>query len=122
MGNRTDVSPIHKIGDIGEVERAAPLNPEELSQNENCYNSSRLGENHEGRYDRPGQTLQDVKRERSPNALEQLRPKESKNSSRMDPEVARYASNVKVQISKEENRRLRKLIDIRILVVMVFVS
>ena len=39
---------------------------------------------------------------------------------RLDPEVARYATGHSQLISDPENRRLKRLIDQRVLVVMVF--
>jgi hypothetical protein len=122
MGNWNDGSPIHQTGDTGEAERAASLIPEELSESKKCDNSSQLGEKHGGGDLREGQALKDVKRERSMSTLEQFQGGSVENSSRMDPEVAKYASNVKIHISKEENKRLRKMIDVRILTIMVFVS
>jgi hypothetical protein len=38
---------------------------------------------------------------------------------RVDSEVAKYTSDVKVDISEEESTRLRRLIDRRILVIMI---
>lgn len=42
------------------------------------------------------------------------------NYERIDREVAQYASGTEIYISEEENKRLKKLIDRRVLPVMVF--
>lgn len=42
------------------------------------------------------------------------------NYDRVDKEVAKYASDIAIDISPEENTRLRKLVDKRILVIMIF--
>jgi hypothetical protein len=42
------------------------------------------------------------------------------NYERVDPEVAKYAQQVAVAIDEETNVRLRKLIDRRVLVIMIF--
>lgn len=39
---------------------------------------------------------------------------------RVDVEVAKYASDANIIISEEENNRLRRLIDKRVLVIMIF--
>jgi hypothetical protein len=39
---------------------------------------------------------------------------------RVDKEVAKYTSDTKVEISEEENIRLRRMIDRRVLVIMIF--
>jgi hypothetical protein len=39
---------------------------------------------------------------------------------RVDKEVAKYTSDTKVEISEEENTRLRRMIDRRVLVIMIF--
>lgn len=39
---------------------------------------------------------------------------------RVDPEVAKYASASRVVISPEENKRLKRLIDKRVLSIMIF--
>jgi hypothetical protein len=39
---------------------------------------------------------------------------------RVDKEVAQYSSDVKIDISEEENDRLRRMIDKRVLVIMIF--
>jgi hypothetical protein len=122
MGDRNDESPIRKTGYTGEVERAASLSPKEPSRSRTRHSSDGIGEKDGRRYLSHEQALKDVKRDRSVNTLEHVPRRSIENPSRIDPEVARYASNVKVQISKEENKRLRKMIDVRILTVMVFVS
>jgi hypothetical protein len=42
------------------------------------------------------------------------------NYDRIDPEIAKYASETAVHIDKDTNRRLRRMIDRRILVIIVF--
>ena len=42
------------------------------------------------------------------------------NLSRVDSEVAKYASAGRVHISPEENKRLKRLVDRRVLSIMVF--
>jgi hypothetical protein len=42
------------------------------------------------------------------------------NYDRVDPEIAKYASEKIVTVDKETNRRLRRLIDRRILTIIVF--
>jgi hypothetical protein len=123
MGDRKDGHPIQQAGDTGEVGRtAARPNPKEPSRSRIYYDSTESGKKHGGTFLRQGQALKDAEREKSPNTLEQLELKSIESPSRIDPEVARYASNVKIQISKAENKRLRKMIDSRVLVVMVVVS
>jgi hypothetical protein len=39
---------------------------------------------------------------------------------RVDKEVAKYTSDTKVEISEEENTRLRRMIDKRVLAIMIF--
>jgi len=39
---------------------------------------------------------------------------------RVDKEVAKYTSDTKIEISEEENTRLRRMIDRRVLVIMIF--
>jgi MFS family permease len=46
--------------------------------------------------------------------------KDHMNFDRIDKEVAKYASDVAIHISPEENRRLKRLVDKRIVVVMIF--
>ncbi|KAH8587079.1 MFS transporter [Bisporella sp. PMI_857] len=46
--------------------------------------------------------------------------KDHMNYNRVDSEVAKYASDTAVYISPEENRRLKKLVDRRVLSVMIF--
>ena len=45
---------------------------------------------------------------------------EHANFQRIDQEVAQYASETEIYISDEENKRLKRLIDRRVLPVMVF--
>jgi hypothetical protein len=40
--------------------------------------------------------------------------------SRIDPEIAKYATSEGVQVSEADNRRLKRMIDKRVLTVMVF--
>lgn len=42
------------------------------------------------------------------------------NYDRIDDEIARYANAVAVEISPEENKRLKRMIDKRVLPIMVF--
>lgn len=42
------------------------------------------------------------------------------NFDRLDPEVAKYASATAVQISESDDKRLKRMIDNRVLVIMVF--
>lgn len=46
--------------------------------------------------------------------------KDYMNYDRVDKEVAKYASEVAIDISPEENIRLRKLVDRRVLAIMIF--
>jgi hypothetical protein len=39
---------------------------------------------------------------------------------RIDPEVAKYASTFKIEITPEDNKRLKRMIDRRVLAVMIF--
>jgi hypothetical protein len=39
---------------------------------------------------------------------------------RVDPDVAKYATHGQLEISPEENKRLKKLIDRRVLSIMIF--
>ncbi|KAK5100058.1 hypothetical protein LTR70_008020 [Exophiala xenobiotica] len=45
--------------------------------------------------------------------------KDHANYGRMDKEVARYASDTAVEVSPEESRRLRRMIDKRVLLIMI---
>lgn len=45
---------------------------------------------------------------------------EHANFERIDREVAQYASETEIYISEEENKRLKRLIDRRVLPIMVF--
>src|SRR4051812_5023798 len=58
----------------------------------------------------------DVERVMSSDTLE----KDHINYQRIDPEVAKYATTEAVEITPEENRRLKRMIDKRVLTVMVF--
>jgi hypothetical protein len=122
MGDRKICTPIHEETNPGASENSVLPTPQEPSPKTNDYESSTLGGRHGGRHLRQANGPGDVEQVISLSSLEKYRRKSSGNASRIDPEVARYASNVKVQISEEENTRLRKMIDIRILTVMVFVS
>lgn len=46
--------------------------------------------------------------------------KDHKNYERVDAEVAKYASAIAIDISPEENSRLKRLVDKRVLSIMVF--
>jgi hypothetical protein len=46
--------------------------------------------------------------------------KDHQDYGRMDAEVAKYATGEEVHISETENKRLKKLIDKRVLTIMVF--
>jgi hypothetical protein len=46
--------------------------------------------------------------------------KDHMNYDRVDAEVAKYTSNIRTHISEEESTRLRKLIDKRVLSIMIF--
>jgi hypothetical protein len=46
--------------------------------------------------------------------------KSGMNYDRVDPEIAKYASEKVVHIDEETNKRLKRLIDRRVLVIMVF--
>lgn len=46
--------------------------------------------------------------------------KDYMNYDRVDKEIAKYASDVAIDISLEENTRLRKLVDKRVLAIMIF--
>ena len=46
--------------------------------------------------------------------------KDHMNYDRVDKEVARYASDVAINISSEENSRLKSLVDKRVLAIMIF--
>ncbi|CZR50288.1 related to allantoate permease [Phialocephala subalpina] len=46
--------------------------------------------------------------------------KDHMNYDRVDKEVAKYASDVAIHISPEENKRLKKLVDRRVLAIMIF--
>jgi hypothetical protein len=61
-------------------------------------------------------TLDNVERVLSPEEQQ----KNHVNYERLDPEVAKYASATAVTISDSENKRLKRMIDKRILTIMVF--
>jgi hypothetical protein len=103
-------------------EKVEPSNPEYSSGRLYHYNHGSSKENYTRGVRRSSQDLHDIEKRESRVAVEQLQNNNAGNTSRIDAEVAKYASNVKVHISEEESRRLRKMIDIRILTVMVFVS
>jgi len=46
--------------------------------------------------------------------------KNQTNFSRVDSEVAKYSSESRVDISAEDNKRLKRLIDKRVLTIMIF--
>lgn len=46
--------------------------------------------------------------------------KDHMNYDRVDKEVAQYASNTALTVSPEDNRRLKKMIDRRVLLIMIF--
>ncbi|KAI0011437.1 MFS general substrate transporter [Xylariaceae sp. FL0662B] len=59
--------------------------------------------------------------ERAPSATDEIEGKgDHVNYDKVDKEVAMYASAGRIEISPEENTRLRKMIDRRVLTVMVF--
>lgn len=58
-----------------------------------------------------------VEAERAPSA--ELDKSVMQNYDRMDKEVAKYVSDGRIEISEEENIRLRRLIDKRVLVIMI---
>lgn len=59
--------------------------------------------------------VSEVERAQSPELEKRLRPDYSK----MDKELAQYVSDTRIDISEEENNRLRRLIDKRVLVIMI---
>lgn len=60
--------------------------------------------------------MNEVERVMSPDELN----KDHQDYGRMDAEVAKYATGEQVVISEEENKRLKKSIDKRVLTIMVF--
>jgi len=62
--------------------------------------------------------LEDI--ERVVSVTDKDEKKDSMNYDRVDPEIARYATSTGLQISEEENRRLRTMINRRVLPVMIF--
>lgn len=46
--------------------------------------------------------------------------KDHMNFDRVDDEVAKYVSTTRIEISEEENKRLRRLINRRVLPIMIF--
>ena len=59
--------------------------------------------------------MSEIERAMSPDELS----KDHQNYSAMDAEVAKYATGERIDISPAENKRLRKMIDRRVLVIMV---
>lgn len=54
------------------------------------------------------------------NVLSEDHGKDYMDYDRIDAEVAKYASDVAIVISEEENKRLKRLIDTRVLSIMIF--
>lgn len=65
----------------------------------------------------------DIKMEKEMSEIERAMSQEdikgSQNYARMDKEIAKYATGEAVFVSDTESRRLKKLIDRRVLVIMV---
>ena len=58
----------------------------------------------------------EIERITSPDDLK----KDHQDYNRMDAEVAKYTNSARIEISSEDNRRLKKLIDRRVLAIMIF--
>ncbi|KAI5867386.1 MFS general substrate transporter [Durotheca rogersii] len=69
--------------------------------------------------DNGGKRISLAEVERAQSVPDELEKGDHANYAKVDEEVAKYTSAARIQISPEENIRLRKLIDKRILVVMI---
>ena len=72
-----------------------------------------------------GQHVEDVKKTADIDNVERVLSgdelkKDHADYGRIDPEVAKYANAAAVEIHPEENKRLKRMIDWRILTIMVF--
>lgn len=54
------------------------------------------------------------------NVLSEDLKKDYVDYDRVDAEVAKYASDTAVFVSEEDNKRLKRLIDVRVLTIMIF--
>lgn len=61
----------------------------------------------------------EIQRKRSVDEVEDLE-KPTQHSERVDKELAQYVSDVRINISPERSAELRKMIDKRVLVIMIF--
>jgi hypothetical protein len=61
----------------------------------------------------------EIERKRSVDELEDLE-KPAQHSGRVDKELAQYVSDVRMNITPERSAQLRKMIDKRVLVIMIF--
>lgn len=70
-------------------------------------------------HDEHKHSLHDVDVERKTSCTEDVAKGDHTHYEKMDKEVAKYAGGEAIHISPEENIRLRKMIDKRVLVVMI---